>query len=341
MRDKYIVAFPHPPAFGGPGSFQYRAEKFIKSIGWKVVYASDRTQPDAIFVVGGTKRIRWLWKMKKKNVPIIHRLDGINWLHKKVKVSLETWIIDEGRNRLIQLIKYLFADLIVYQSKYVEKIWLEYDMYSKKKYEIIPNGIDLSVFQPITRDAKISLLCVEGHLDYSPFAIELINKLQEALIEKSEFESIICYGKFNDQKNRQKLHPSIIFKGLVPREQIPLIFKNAIYLSLDINAACPNTVIEALGCGIPVIGFNTGALSELVKNDSGIIVDYGSDPHQLAFPKLESLVEAAHKINSNWQYYSNNARQLAQEKFDIEKIMEQYLELITHQIKKSKSLVQN
>lgn len=72
--------------------------------------------------------------------------------------------------------------------------------------------------------------------------------------------------------------------------------KNKIYLSLDINPACPNTVIEALSSGAPVVGFNTGALNELVISDSGVVVPYGSDPWNLEYPDVKSLAKAILKI---------------------------------------------
>jgi glycosyltransferase involved in cell wall biosynthesis len=47
--------------------------------------------------------------------------------------------------------------------------------------------------------------------------------------------------------------------------------------SADLNAACPNSVIEALACGTPVLGYDTGALPEMVPPKSGRIAHYGGN----------------------------------------------------------------
>jgi len=80
--------------------------------------------------------------------------------------------------------------------------------------------------------------------------------------------------------------------GLIPRDAIPALDRSAHLLySADLNAACPNSVIEALACGLPVAGFATGALPELVTGDSGRLVPYGGDPWKLDTPAVPALVE--------------------------------------------------
>ncbi len=56
--------------------------------------------------------------------------------------------------------------------------------------------------------------------------------------------------------------------------------------SADLNAACPNSVIEAMACGLPVAGFDTGALNELIVGDAGRLVPYGGDPWRLEKPDI-------------------------------------------------------
>ncbi|MEL6931085.1 MAG: hypothetical protein AAFO95_21055, partial [Cyanobacteria bacterium J06600_6] len=94
------IAFPHKPGHGGPGSFQTRFEKVLKKQNWEIVYAEEGRQPDAVMVVGGTRKLLWLWRMKRAGIPIIYRLDGISWLHRKKKVGVKTYVMGEVRNML-------------------------------------------------------------------------------------------------------------------------------------------------------------------------------------------------------------------------------------------------
>jgi glycosyltransferase involved in cell wall biosynthesis len=75
---------------------------------------------------------------------------------------------------------------------------------------------------------------------------------------------------------QQRSSVPIVWAGLQPAERIPELDRSAHLLySADLNAACPNSVIEALACGLPVLAFDTGALQELVVGDAGRVVPYG------------------------------------------------------------------
>ncbi len=99
----------------------------------------------------------------------------------------------------------------------------------------------------------------------------------------------------------------------MPREQIPQIDRSAhLLFSADINAACPNSVIEAMACGLPVVGFDTGALNELVLGDSGRIVAYGGDVWKLDHPDIDALAKAAVEILNDQLRFRSAARAQAE-----------------------------
>lgn len=330
------IAFPHKPQkHGGPGSFQMRLEKTLKDKGWNISYFDETDHPDLVMVIGGTKKLWQLIRFRLKGVPVIFRLDGINWLHKKVKVSLWGWFYNEVTNFLSQIIRLFISNHIIYQSKFVEEWWKKKGWKCKTKSSVIHNGVSLNEFKPSLKEQtnRISLFCVEGNLDYSPYSLDLLNKLQEELIEYSDFGSLILYGSFNDMSSKDKLNPSIDYRGHIHRSEISNVYRNGIYLSLDVNAACPNTVIEALASGIPVIGFDTGALKELVTNKGGIIVPYGSDPWELEFPDFNALCEAATKVMEDWDQYSKQARILAEEMYNLDDVVDKYLNVIEESLK--------
>jgi glycosyltransferase involved in cell wall biosynthesis len=321
---------------GGPGSFQERFEKCLRNLGWRIVYPDVKSIPDAIIVNGSTSHILWLLKAKLNGTVIIYRLGGINWLYKyKSETSVIQKVFISLKCKLIPLVQKLFADSIIYQSDF-SKTWLLKlgQSANLKNNSIIYNGVDINVFKPahsITRvraKETISLICVEGNLDYSPYAIDLINFLYNHLVEKGILNEIRLYGDFEYQVSRQKLHPSVKYFGLIPKIDVHKVYQNAIYLSLDINPGCPNAVLEALASGLPIVGYNTGSLAELVPELAGIIVPFGGDPWKLDLPDFYALGDAIEKVLNNYDVYSQNARKVAMEKFSVEEMAAKYMEVI-------------
>jgi glycosyltransferase involved in cell wall biosynthesis len=323
-----LIAFPHKPGSGGPGSFQKRFEVELKKNGFQIGYLDQKNIiPDLIFVVGGTKKIKKLLKWKRSKVPILFRLDGINWLHRIPKTrqsSFKNYARSEIINLLNKIIHAYIADFIIYQSNFVKIWWNEKGFVKRTKYAIIHNGVNLRKFNTVSSTQKnFKIVILEGFIDYSPYAINLINELANEYGEKLE-----VYGGIKYDVERKKLNSNVNYKGIVDFNDTPEVYKNSIYLSLDVNPACPNTVIEALSCGAPVVGYNTGAIKELITNKSGICVDYGSDPWKLDYPNVKNLKNAINTVSNNYDEFSENARKHALKNYSIENITSQYIKII-------------
>lgn len=325
-----IICFPHKPGSGGPGSFQIRFEKEIVSRGWTITYRKDKVVPDIIFVVDGTKHLFWLLRMKLKGIPIIYRLDGINWLHRKKRVGINGFIRGEAGNFISKTIHGFLADKIIYQSHFVENWWNKTNYRRRSNYTIIYNGVKIPDLPHIKNKQPRYLLVLEGNIDYSPYAIKLLNELSYIL--KDDIE-INLYGNFENKSNEKQLSELIKYHGFIKRDDVPGVMFGSIFLSLDINPACPNTVAEALSCGCPVVAYDTGSLKELVTSDSGIIVPYGSDPWSLEYPDIDGLVEAIRKLMNNFDFYASNARKRAINQFGVDLMTDKYINAIRDCIK--------
>lgn len=331
MQEKksFTILFPHPPGAGGPGSFQTRFEQELKTKGHHVVYKGSCIHPDLIMVVGGTRKLLWLWQMKLKGIPVIYRLDGIGWLHKKRKTSLKYYWTAEFRNALSKAIHGFLATKIVYQSQFVKDWWDKSGWRKRKNYTIIHNGVAIPeehLIREVVRKRKVNrLVILEGVIDYTPYAIDLLNDLAEKLPKDIQIE---LYGKFEHLDAQEKLHRRLLHKGFLKRDEVYEVFMGSVYLSLDIHPACPNTVAEALACGAPVVAFDTGSLSELVDETCGQIVDYGSDPWELGYPDADNLVSGILEIFSDYITYSNNAYKKAKQKYELKQMNLKYLKFI-------------
>ncbi|MFZ7127842.1 MAG: glycosyltransferase, partial [Desulfobacterales bacterium] len=121
----------------------------------------------------------------------------------------------------------------------------------------------------------------------------------------------------------------ITWRGIVPREQIPAVDRSAhVLFSADLNAACPNSVIEALACGLPVVAYDTGALFELVQGGAGEVVPYGANHWQLEDPVIPPLGDACAKILLGNNAYRANARKRAEAAFDLDTMVDGYLKAL-------------
>jgi glycosyltransferase involved in cell wall biosynthesis len=117
----------------------------------------------------------------------------------------------------------------------------------------------------------------------------------------------------------------VIFHGVISREElIKLEQSSAFFFSSEFHAACPNAVIEAIACGLPIIGFDTGSLKDLSGN-AGIIVPYGTDPWKLEKPVCGPLIDAAEKVIQENSAYRQAARRRAEADFSLETMASAYI----------------
>jgi glycosyltransferase involved in cell wall biosynthesis len=176
------------------------------------------------------------------------------------------------------------------------------------------------------------ILVVEGTLG-SGYETGLKNAvtLGEHLREnfKREIE-VVVVGRVSQSLQQQWLARTDLllnFTGQVPAEIIPEIDRSAhVLYAADINPACPNSVIEALACGLPVVGFDTGALPEIVTEGSGLLVPYGGDPWKLDPPDIDGLAVAVNHILDFQAEYRLAARRRAEVAFGLDQMVEGYLE---------------
>jgi glycosyltransferase involved in cell wall biosynthesis len=98
--------------------------------------------------------------------------------------------------------------------------------------------------------------------------------------------------------------------------------------SAEINPPCPNSVIEALACGLPVVGFDTGSLSEIVRGDAGRVVPYGGDEWKLQKPDMPALANATGEVFDEQDRFRTLARARAESFFDVEKMVDEYLKVL-------------
>lgn len=326
---------PRLTGMGGMVSFQAKLITGLEQRG--ISFSFDLSDPSlaAILVVGGTRQVTSLARARRREIRIVQRLNGMNWMHRKRKTGLMAYLRAEGNNRLLAVIRRFLAERIVYQSQFSQAWWEKICGRLNKPLQVTYNGVDLNIYTdaggPDRPTDYYRLLLVEGHIDQSNHqGLDHAVQLAQALRDRHRLPvELVVVGDVDPAlKNEypETTSGSITWKGMLKREQIPEIDRSAhLLFSADLNAACPNSVIEALACGLPVIAFDTGALGELVTGDAGRVVPYGRNHWELEPPILDPLVQAAHQVLENNPRCRQAARQRALETFGLDKMVESYL----------------
>jgi glycosyltransferase involved in cell wall biosynthesis len=141
---------------------------------------------------------------------------------------------------------------------------------------------------------------------------------------------VVVAGKVDDatQRSLQSKVP-VKFLGTIPREQIPTLARSShMMFSAEVNPPCPNSVIEALACGLPVIGFDSGSLKELVTEDAGCVVPYSGDPWKLETPDISTLALSAGEVLTKQDQFRVAARKRAESAFGLDQMVESYLNVL-------------
>lgn len=320
---------------GGMASFRLKFEAGLIKRGIQVTHTITK-DTRVILLIGGTRNLLPLWQAKRRGIPIVQRLDGINWVQRRRRTSLRYFVRAEYGNLALSFARRYIADRVVYQSEFIRKWWEDWYGPTRVPYKIIYNGVDLEQFTPQGKHDRpadrVRLQVVEGSLVGGlDFGLFLAADLAESLSRTQPVELTVV-GRVTplaqERLMRKHSYP-IQFLGLVPRDRIPEINRSAhLFYSAEVQPPCPNSVIEALACGLPVVGFETGSLPELVTGDAGRLVPYGGDAWRFERPDIASLTEAALEVLKEPEHFRQAARARAESAFGLETMIERYLEIL-------------
>ena len=351
MTSSRICMVPRVRGVGGMVSFVAKLAQGLASRGIEPCYDLRDLPYDAVLVIGGTRQIAALWRIRQRGIRVVQRLDGINWVHKVRRTGLRHYLRSEYGNIILKVIRDRLVDRVVYQSNFARHWWQRSHGSANVPEHVVYNGVDLSVFRPdetrLPPEDCVRLLMVEGSimggyeigLEHGvAFAKALANRADSAHSHLPAKVELLIVGQVKPGTRLQferRLAASdrsglaLSWAGLVPQDRIPEIDRTAHMLfSADVHAACPNSVIEALASGTPVVGFDTGALSELVTSGAGEIVPYGGNSWRLESPDVRALAVAALHILDDHPRYRRAARARAEAAFGLDAMVDGYLQAL-------------
>jgi len=149
---------------------------------------------------------------------------------------------------------------------------------------VIPNGVDTQYYHPAGnsiggRDAPLRLLLV-GRFHRQKLIPETIRWLARAKSQGIEFlVTIVGDGPEHDAVEAAiedvKMTKFICLKGWLGKDELIKQYQQAdCYLNLSSYEGMPNTVLEAMSCGLPIIASDIAPHQDLIKNEvTGYLVD--------------------------------------------------------------------
>ncbi|PWH16544.1 MAG: hypothetical protein DDG59_09260 [Anaerolineae bacterium] len=346
-----VCLVPRVSGVGGMVSFRERLTAVLESWGVEVTQDLQDRPYQAVLVIGGTRQLADLWRVRRRGIPIVQRLDGLNWLHRlppSVRggtLPLRHWLRAEIANLTLALIRRRLATAVVYQSRFAQDWWERVYGKTPVPHCVIYNGVDLEQFCPQGEHQRpkdrLRVLMVEGTLGGGyewglGVAMRLMDELRALQPEWGKRYpqglELMVVGQVAEAVRQayQKLsRVPIHWQGRVAAAEIPFLDRSAHLLySADVHPACPNSVIEALACGLPVLAFESGALPELVNETCGRVVAYGGDAWRLDTPDVAALAQAGVEIALQQEALRAAARARAEACFDVREMAKAYAQVM-------------
>jgi glycosyltransferase involved in cell wall biosynthesis len=151
---------------------------------------------------------------------------------------------------------------------------------NKYSVQVINNGIDLKVFQPIEGNfrekfnlEKIFIILGAASVWERRKGLEFFIELSKSL--KSD-EVIVMVGLTDRQIKKLPSNIIGIKKTNSTRELAEIYSAADVFLNPTLEDNFPTTNLEALACGTPIITFNTGGSAESIDKTCGLVIEKGN-----------------------------------------------------------------
>ena len=233
-------------------------------------------------------------------------------------------------NRILKSNDFIHTVCNDYKEKLIKNFGIEMD-----KIFVINGWVDEKVFSPEGRkdflkdrfgvpDDKIKIGMVarfqphRGH-EFLLRAFKELNSKEVVLVFTGKGEYLENIRKLTEQLN---LREKVIFTGYIKDELPDLLRSLDIFVLLEegSDGSC-RAILEAMGCGLPVIGVNKGGMKEAIVNGkNGFIIPKKDDIGKLK-EKLQNLIESSELRKK----FGEVSRKIVEERFSKEKNLNRFL----------------
>jgi glycosyltransferase involved in cell wall biosynthesis len=249
---------PRVIAGGGSVSFARVLAEGLPRAGVAVGFdAADAVEAILVFSHHGDART--LKRQRRRGVKVLHRLD------ERRDPGERGW--RSRKHRAIARLNGL-ADVTVFQSEFVRGNMGS--LCRAPRAVVIHNGADTTVFTPDGPRRSLAGRPVALHVSHGVGESKRLDRLAALLEALPPGGHLHLAGRHAETGRPWLADPRVTVHGLVGRDEVAALMRSADFLFFPSELEpCPNTPLEALASGLPVLYHPSGGTPEVV-GDAGV-----------------------------------------------------------------------
>ena len=174
---------------------------------------------------------------------------------------------------------------------------LAHDVDPTREFLHVPNGVDTTRFRPLPRPAnpKVKILFIGRLIPRKGFqrVIRALPRMRELATQPFEIE-VVGTGAFQSELDELAVSLGVSdllhYVGTVPYDMLERSYQYAdIFVLTSLSEGMPSVILEAMGCGLPVVASDVGGNNEIVKEGENGFLIQGDDIETLA-QQLATLI---------------------------------------------------
>lgn len=221
------------------------------------------------------------------------------------------------------------ADHVFYQSQFCRDCAEQFLGSRAGDSEILYNGVDVDHFTPTSEHGKNRpfTFLVTGKISSSTAHRIRSSVAGLAAARRGGVDAAMTIAgpiaptveaQVRAELDRLGISEAVRFSGPYRRHEAPAIYRSAdAYLVTKHNDPCPNSVLEALAAGLPVLYSASGGVPELVGETAGVGLPVPKTFEYAAVPEPHAIAEGMAQVVQNHESMARAARVRAVERFSL------------------------